>query len=121
LAHFFALAYLVSALPSLVRLAGAPFGEGLRRVGRHSLPIFAFGSLLCAVGQAMTGVASHFLAPTVVHVWAMLYAVVAIFASFLLARRLDCETPFPLVSSLVDGVRWRSRRPAKLQASSQRG
>jgi len=121
MAHFFALAYLVAALPSLGRFASAPLGEGLRRMGRHSLPIFAIGSLLCAVGQALTGVASHFLDPTVVHASAMLYTVVAIGASFLLAKRLECQTPFPFVSSLLGIFRWLSRRHAKLQPSSQRG
>jgi hypothetical protein len=121
IAHFFALAYVVAASPSLVRLANASFGEGLRRLGRHSLPVFAFGSLFAAVGQALTSVATPFLSQTIVHALEMLYVLAGVGLSFLLARRLDCESPFPFLSSLLVALRLRSRRSRPLQPSSQQG
>jgi hypothetical protein len=121
IAHFFALAYLVSAIPSLVRLANAEFGEGLRQLGRNSLPIFAFGSLYAAVGQALTGVSTPFLSQILVHALEMLYTILGVSLSFLLAYRLECKPSFPLASSLLVALRLRSRRAANLRPSSQRG
>ena len=53
LVHFLALAYVVAATPLLARLAGGRLGRALQTLGRHSLPVFAAGSLLSAIGQAL--------------------------------------------------------------------
>jgi hypothetical protein len=121
IAHFFALAYLLAVTPSFVRLAGANFGEGLRSLGRHSLPVFAFGSLFAAVGQALTTIATPFLSQLLVHGLERLYTIGGIGLSFLLASRLDCESPFPFISSLLVALRLRPRPSANLQPSSQQG
>ena len=52
LAHFFALAYVVATAPRLGAIVDSAPGRALQRLGRHSLAIFAAGSLLSAVGQA---------------------------------------------------------------------
>ena len=53
LVYFLALAYAVSTTPALTRIASLPATAALRRLGRHSLQVFAFGSLLSAIGQAL--------------------------------------------------------------------
>jgi len=50
LLHFVALAYLIANTPILVRLAETFAGREIQRLGRQSLAIFAFGSLLGALG-----------------------------------------------------------------------
>jgi hypothetical protein len=46
LLHILALAYALSAWPALHRLAAHPRTETLTMLGRHSLPVFAIGTLL---------------------------------------------------------------------------
>ena len=55
LVNFLALAYLLATTPLLGALARTPAGEAAQSLGRHSLPVFAVGSLLCALGQAGEG------------------------------------------------------------------
>jgi hypothetical protein len=52
LINFLALAYLLATTPLLGALARTPAGGAVQSLGRHSLPVFAVGSLLCALGQA---------------------------------------------------------------------
>jgi hypothetical protein len=54
LINFLALAYLIATAPFLTALARTSVGEELQRLGRHSLEVFAVGSLLSALGQAAT-------------------------------------------------------------------
>ena len=56
LVNFLALAYLLATTPLLGALARTPAGEAAQSLGRHSLPVFAVSSLLCALGQAGEGV-----------------------------------------------------------------
>ncbi len=51
LLHILALAYALSALPALKALAAGPWGQGLARLGRHSLPVFAAGTLMAYAAQ----------------------------------------------------------------------
>ncbi|MDQ2067827.1 OpgC domain-containing protein [Xinfangfangia sp. CPCC 101601] len=58
LLHILALAYALSYLPVLKPIASSGFGAVLARLGRHSLPVFATGTVLAYVGQltkAMAG------------------------------------------------------------------
>jgi hypothetical protein len=57
LLHILALAYVLSALPALKVLAGGRWGAGLARLGRHSLPVFATGTLLAYVAQVVKALA----------------------------------------------------------------
>ena len=51
LLHILALAYVLSALPVLKRVAAGPGGAGLAMLGRHSLPVFAAGTLMAYAAQ----------------------------------------------------------------------
>ncbi len=53
LLHILALAYALSAWPALHRLAAHPRAGTLTMLGRHSLPVFAIGTLL-AYGAQVT-------------------------------------------------------------------
>lgn len=53
LLHILALAYLISALPVLRRFAAAPLAAPLALLGRHSLPVFALGTVLAYVAQVI--------------------------------------------------------------------
>jgi len=105
LAHFFALAYLLAAVSAVVESRFGRVGEWLRSLGRHSLPVFAFGSLLCALGQALTTVAAAKYVDGVVLGFAMAYTLAALAASFLLAGRLDSEWSFHPVSATLGAIR----------------
>lgn len=105
LAHFLALAYVVTLASSAVEARLGRTGEFLRSLGRHSLPVFALGSLLAAFGQAMTTVAAANYVDGVVLGFAMAYTLVALAASFLLAGRLDCESSFNPVAAALAGIR----------------
>ena len=48
-------------MPILARLAETFAGREFQRLGRHSLAVFAFGSLLGALGQAMLRIAAEHL------------------------------------------------------------
>lgn len=62
LLHILALAYLVSTLPVVRRLAGAAAARPLALLGRQSLPVFALGSVLCFFAQAVRAEAGDHMA-----------------------------------------------------------
>ncbi|OMQ42643.1 OpgC domain-containing protein [Ensifer sp. 1H6] len=53
LSHVLAIAYLVAVIPAVNRLARLDADHPLAMVGRHSLPIFIFGTILAMVGQVL--------------------------------------------------------------------
>lgn len=57
LLHMLALAYLLSTLPVVRRMAGSTAARPLALLGRQALPVFAFGTILCFVAQAVKDVA----------------------------------------------------------------
>ncbi len=63
LLHMLALAYLLGSLDAVRRACGSAAAAPLALLGRHALPVFALGSILCFVGQAIKDVAppSHAL------------------------------------------------------------
>ena len=88
LLHFVALAYLIAKTPILARLAETFAGREIQRLGRHSLAVFAFGSLLGALGQAVLRIAAEHLSIEV-GILGMSYTTLAATSLFVLARRLE--------------------------------
>jgi hypothetical protein len=65
LLHVLALAYVLSNVPAIGRFARTRMAGPLALLGRHGLPVFATGSVLCMVFQAAkVGIGSSFLADT---------------------------------------------------------
>lgn len=57
LLHMLALAYLLGSLPIVRRLCATAAAAPLALMGRHALPVFALGTVLCFLGQAIKDVA----------------------------------------------------------------
>ena len=55
LLHVLALAYVLSALPVVRKLAASAAARPLALLGRHSLQVFALGTVLAFVGQVLKG------------------------------------------------------------------
>jgi hypothetical protein len=92
--HFIALAYLVAQTRFLTQLVETGAGREIQRLGRHSLAIFAVGSLLAALGQALLRIAGEHLSGGI-EVLGMLYVLLALAVLFLLARYLEwTSSPF---------------------------
>src|SRR3569833_4757171 len=53
LLHALALAYVLSSIPQVLRIAESPFAAPLTLLGRHGLPVFATGSVLDMLVQAV--------------------------------------------------------------------
>jgi hypothetical protein len=102
LAHFVALAYLIGVTPQLKRLADSAFGHAVQRLGRNSLPIFAAGCVISALGQAMLG-ATHGRAPGgIEECVGFAYTVAGIALLFALARWIECRnTPVSPTSAAL--------------------
>ena len=90
LVHFVAISYLAAIASATAQAKFGRLAESLRRLGRHSLPVFVVGSMLAAVGQIAMTIAAAIYSPEVVLGIGMIYTTAAIAVSFLLARRLDC-------------------------------
>ncbi len=91
LVNFLAIAYLLSHAPLASRLISSRFGAALQRLGRHSLSVFAAGSLLSAVGQALLVVVAHQTQAPLEEPLGFVYTLVSAAALFLLANRLECR------------------------------
>ena len=88
LIHFLMLAYVLAQAPRLSALAKSVAGRALQRLGRHSLAVFALGSVLSCVGQAALRVAeSQFSVGAAVV--GPLYTLFGIIGLFLFARYLE--------------------------------
>lgn len=88
LAHFLMLAYLLAETPRLSALARTAAGQALQRLGRHSLAVFALGSLLSCAGQAVMRVSeTHFSGG--VSAVGLLYTLFGIVGLYLFARYLE--------------------------------
>ncbi|MGD0183795.1 MAG: OpgC domain-containing protein [Roseiarcus sp.] len=123
LVNFFALAYLVATSPFLTKLARTPIGEELQRIGRHSLEVFALGSLLCALGQACFAALGGIMPDHVAQYVELGYILACICGLFALARYLECRTlrlgdgPGAFAAGGVDARRFFGR---SLQSASAR-
>jgi len=85
LLHVLAGAYLVATIPVLSNWAALPLSHPLVAVGRHSLAVFIFGTILAMVGQVMMFVTGK--NPVI----GTLYALAGIALHFVYARYLDWQ------------------------------
>ena len=93
LVYFIALAYVLSQstrLRALSEGAGLAAAE-LRRIGRHSLEVFAFSSLLAAIGQAFLPLAVIHGSVTLVESFTMLYTLASLGGLLILARKIEWD------------------------------
>lgn len=102
LVNFAAFAYLaLAATQTAAFISGrlGPVGErvglALQRLGRHSLPIFAAGSMLSAGGQALLTIAAKNEPTKVATVFGLVYTLISIFLLLYLAYRLECTQHRP--------------------------
>jgi hypothetical protein len=88
LLHFMALAYVVHQLRLAALLGRGRIGAELERLGRHGLPVFAAGSLLCAGGQILMRLtdAAEAASPALV---GLVYTLVGAGGLVVLARYLE--------------------------------
>lgn len=85
LLHVLCAAYLLATIPALSRWAALPLSNPLVAIGRHSLAIFIFGTILAMIGQVMLFVTGK--DPII----GTLYVLVGIAAHFAYARYLDWQ------------------------------
>ena len=95
-------------------------GRELQRLGRYSLPIFALGSILSCVGQAVMQAATVQI-PDWVAIIGLVYTLFGILGLFLFAQYLERnksiphassspkDTPSPFSARFLLGLRVRSR------------
>ncbi len=88
LIHFLMLAYVIAQAPRLSALAKSAAGQALQRLGRHSLAVFALGSVLSYVGQATLRVAEAQFSIAGAFI-GLLYTVFGIIGLLLFARYLE--------------------------------
>lgn len=92
LVNFLALAYLIATAPLLTNLARTSVGQELQRMGRHSLEVFAFGSLLSAAGQACVTAFGGIAPESVEKCIELGYILACIGGLFALARYMECRS-----------------------------
>jgi hypothetical protein len=109
LVNFLAVAYLLATTPLLRALARTPAGEAAQSLGRHGLPVFAVGSLLCALGQAGGALLSGVVDDDVACAIEFGYTLASIGALIVLASWLECR--ISLRGAAQSAARWFSRRP----------
>jgi hypothetical protein len=117
LIHFLMLAYVITQTPLLLKLAKTSVGESLQRLGRHSLAVFALGSLLSCMGQAVIRVAEaqFSVGSTIV---GPLYTLFGVIGLFLFARYLEWNNLNPNRRPAVAGDSLSASWPALSRASS---
>jgi len=91
LVNFAALAYLALAASRTTGLVEGRVGAALQRLGRHSLSVFAAGSLLSAAGQAGLTVASKSAPAEVAGLLGLGYTLFSVILLLYLAHRLECD------------------------------
>jgi hypothetical protein len=83
LLHVLALAYLLAVFPVFSRMARLRIDHPLVLIGRHSLPVFIFGTILAMVGQVLLFVTGRD------PLWGSLFVLAGIGLHFAYARYLD--------------------------------
>lgn len=83
LLHVLALAYLLAVFPVFSRIARLRIDHPLVLIGRHSLPVFIFGTILAMVGQVLLFVTGRD------PLWGSLFVLAGIGLHFAYARYLD--------------------------------
>ena len=95
-AHFAALAYLVTVAPGLTPLVEGTAGRAVQSLGRNGLAIFAAGSVLSAGGQAALGAVAPYTSVGIEQLAGLAYTLAGVAALFVLARWIECRnTPAP--------------------------
>ena len=85
LVHVLAGAYLLATIPALSRWAALPLSHPLVAVGRHSLAIFIFGTILAMIGQVLLFVTGKD------PLFGTVYVLLGIALHFAYARYLDWQ------------------------------
>jgi hypothetical protein len=83
LLHVLALGYLLAVFPVFSRMARLRIDHPLVLIGRHSLPVFIFGTILAMVGQVLLFVTGRD------PLWGSLFVLAGIGLHFAYARYLD--------------------------------
>jgi hypothetical protein len=115
LISFIALAYALSQSTWLRRLAEAPGAEEMRRLGRHSLEVFAGGSLLAAIDQAFLPLAGIYGSPALVKALTVMYTLASLGCLLLLARAIEWDgnhsgaRHWPAAGAISDALRAQAR------------
>jgi hypothetical protein len=91
--HFAALAYLIAIWRPLDRLVEGTAGRAVQALGRNSLAIFAAGSIVSALGQALLEAGAGHLSVRVEQLAGFAYTLGGIAVLFVLARWIECHTP----------------------------
>jgi hypothetical protein len=116
LISFLMLAYVIAETPRLSFLAKTWLGEGLQRLGRHSLAVFALGSLLSCVGQAVMRITEMQFSGSA-NVIGLLYTGFGTIGLFLFARYLEWNKLTERRQEVVGEVAL-AQRPVYSRASS---
>jgi hypothetical protein len=107
LAHFLALAYVVSGVAivqpwatTMSRIVGSRIGQSFQGMGRNSLLFFALGSVASTGGRSLMAVAQSLALPHLsVHVIGLVYTAAAVIGMFLLVNRKNRRANRPRVST----------------------
>jgi hypothetical protein len=102
LLHFLALAYIVSQLPVSGVISHTLLGQEVQRMGRHSLAIFALGTLLSCGGQALIKLVDAQITDGV-EIVGLVYTLFSVVGLILLARYLEWAKPGVIRQSRTAG------------------
>jgi hypothetical protein len=110
LAHFLALAYVMSTVAVVEpwathanRIVGSRIGQSFQGMGRNSLLFFALGSVASAVGRSAMSAAYYLTAPHLaVRLIGLVYTAAAVIGMFAIVNRVD-RTARPLGLSTENG------------------
>ena len=111
LAHFLALAYVMSTVAvvepwatHMSRIVGSRIGQSFQGMGRNSLLFFALGSVASAGGRSLMASAYYLAAPHLaVRLIGLVYTAAAVIGMFAVANRMD-RTARPLGLSTENGI-----------------
>jgi hypothetical protein len=107
LAHFLALAYIMSTIaivqPWATRMSmiiGSRIGGSLQGMGRNSLLFFALGSVASTVGRSLMAATKSLGAPHLfLHVIVLVYTAIAVIGMFLVVNRMNRTATLPRLST----------------------
>jgi hypothetical protein len=111
-AHFLALAYIMSAMaivePWATRMSGivgSRIGQSFQGMGRNSLLFFAFGSVASAGGRSLMAAAQSLNAPHLfLHTIGLLYTSTAVIGMFVMVNRMNRTASLYRLSTDLRGV-----------------
>jgi OpgC protein len=97
LAHFLALAYVMSAIAivqpwatAMNRMVGSRMGQSFQGIGRNSLLFFALGSVASTGGRSLMAAAQSLATPHLsVHIIGLVYTAAAVTGMFVVVNRMN--------------------------------